>query len=634
MRTSLLIAVLLTSFTAISQKYNYSLIPDSLKENANAVKRFEEIQVIIKSPGKAVVKHTYVITILNEKAKGFATFAAVYNKFNEINSIDGTLYNAEGKELKNVKKKDIQDWTGTSDISLIEDTRYKVYTFTHDSYPFTVKFESEEEKIGMFGLDPWMPVSRNNFSVEYSRYIVEAPAGYQVRYKQLNLNTQPLISNTEKNSTYQWEFKNQRAVESENYLAHWSKILPTVLLAPSEFEYGGYKGNMSTWNNFGKYIYQLHAGRNDLPENIKQEIRQLTAGINDRDEKIRILYEYMQRNTRYISIQLGIGGLQPFEASYVASKKYGDCKALSNYMVSILKEAGIDAYPVIIRGDNSIPPVIEDFPSNQFNHEVMCVPGMNGKDTVWLECTSQTESSGYMGSFTGNRKALLIKEDGGYLVSTPYYGLNENQQLRRINAEVDIEGNLKADIKTRYTGIQQDQLHFVVHNYTPQQKEKYLNATIHLPTFKVEQCEYTETKAKLPLIDQHIKLNATGYASITGKRLFIQPNLLNKSNERLPTDKPRRFNISLSISQRDIDTISISIPEGYTIETLPKDVSLNEKWGKYKISFSVSNNTINVLRTNESYEGDYPVSDYPAFAKYMDDIYKTDRSKVVLVKKE
>lgn len=631
MKLFLIILACVASTAVVAQNYDVSLIPDSLKENANAVKRFEEMHIIIKSPGKAIIKHTYVITILNDKAERYASFFGHYNKFMSINSIDGTLYNAQGKELKNVKKRDIQDYLGTGDGNLVDDTRFKVYRFSYDTYPYTVKFESEMETEGVYGLEPWVPFIGPKISIQQSRFIAEAPADYQLRFKPLNISSEPATNTTGKTTTYEWEIKNQPALLPEPYQPDWEDIVPMVMVAPSDFEYGGYKGSMSSWKEFGKYIYRLSEGRTALPATIKQDIHNLTDNISNQDEKIRILYEYLQNNTRYISIQLGIGSLQPFEATYVAQKKYGDCKALSNYMVSILREAGVEAYPVIIKAGRGETKLYEDFPSHQFNHEVTCIPG---KDTIWLECTSQTLSCGYMSAFTGNRKAMLVKEDGGYIVSTPRYGLNENLQLRKVDASIDENGNLTADVKTHFTGLQQDRLHSFIHVYTQKEKEEFLNSQINLPTYKVEQSDYKEYKGKLPAVDEYLKITAPNYASVTGKRLFVVPNLFNKTPDKLPVDKPRKFGISVGPSYRDVDTLHITVPQGYNVEGIPKDVSLQGKWGKYSISFKVNGNVIEVLRLDEGYDGDFPAADYPEFARYKEAQYKADHSKIILVKKE
>jgi hypothetical protein len=90
---------------------------------------------------------------------------------------------------------------------------------------------------------------------------------------------------------------------------------------------------------------------------------------------------------------------------------------------------------------------------------------INTSDSVWLECTSQTLPSGYLSDFTDDRYALLIDETGGNLVHTPKYGLKDNLQQRKINAKLDAEGLLIADIKTNYSGIQQDNLHMLINNY-------------------------------------------------------------------------------------------------------------------------------------------------------------------------
>jgi transglutaminase-like putative cysteine protease len=112
-----------------------------------------------------------------------------------------------------------------------------------------------------------------------------------------------------------------------------------VLFAPAAFEIQGYKGEMNSWQEFGKFQYILNSKRDELPANIIQQVNELTAGASDNAEKVKLLYAFLQKNTRYISVQLGLGGWQPIEASRVAQTGYGDCKALTNYMHSLLKRS-------------------------------------------------------------------------------------------------------------------------------------------------------------------------------------------------------------------------------------------------------------------------------------------------------
>src|SRR5262249_20714832 len=149
----------------------------------------------------------------------------------------------------------------------------------------------------------------------------------QVRFKPLNCSIQPVISENGNNKIYTWEIKNLPAITNEPMAPSLRYIAPSVLIAPSDFEAEGYKGDMSTWESYGRFIYELSKGRDILPEDVKKKIHELTDKLTDPKEKIAVLYSYLQKNTRYISVQLGIGGLQPYDANYVATKRYGDCKA-------------------------------------------------------------------------------------------------------------------------------------------------------------------------------------------------------------------------------------------------------------------------------------------------------------------
>jgi hypothetical protein len=537
-----------------------------------------------------------------------------------------------GKEIKHTKKSDWKDYSAYDGFSLLSDNRYKENEFYSAEYPYTVEYEEEDDCNGTQSFPTWMPLHQPRMSVQYSKFTVIAPADYIVRYKQFNLSTAPVITQKGNTKIYTWEIRNLPSQKNEINAPPFSEIAPAIIFAPSEFEVDGYKGDMTTWEGYGKFMYQLIKGRDVLPDNIKRKVHELTDHLGNGPEKIYALYDFLQKNTRYISIQLGIGGWQPFEASYVAEKKYGDCKALSNYMIALLKEAGITGKYVEIYGGQSPPSFDEDFPHSQSNHVISCVP--LGKDTVWLECTSQTVSPGYMGSFTGNRKAILIDETGGHIVNTPVYNVADNVQLRMVKAIADEEGNLTADIQNNYTGLQQDFPHSLMLDASKEEREKYLNRMFSMPTYTIIKSDYKEHKGIIPSVDEYLQIKLSNYASVTGKRLFISPNIFGGATEKLSADTARKYDYIIKDAYRDIDSVEITIPGGYQLETLPKEVVLQTKFGKYISSVKITGNRIVYYRQMEQNSGRIAASEYNELVKFYEQVYKSDKSKVVLVKQQ
>ncbi len=301
-------------------------------------------------------------------------------------------------------------------------------------------------------------------------------------------------------------------------------------------------------------------------------------------------------------------------------------------MVALLKEAGIKAHSVIIWGGNYEGFVRESFPSHQFNHVISCVP--LERDTVWLECTEQTMPAGYLSSFTADRYGLLIDETGGTLVRTPKYGLNENLKSRMISASLQDEGTLSVTASTRYKGECQDELHQKVNYLSKEKLLEYLKSEIDLPTYDVVNFNYVQKKAALPTIDEHLELTAPGYAEISGKRLFVNPNILSRFDEKLAADDERKNPIELYESSRDIDTVDIAIPKGYQPESIPADTKIQSRFGNYSTSVIVQSDHIQYLRVFERNSGVFPASDYEELVKFYEKIYKTDRKEVVFVKKD
>ncbi|WP_207496665.1 DUF3857 domain-containing protein [Aridibaculum aurantiacum] len=625
---SLLVAVVLPFFVE-AQDYNIALIPDSIKENAIAVTRFEERKIIVHSPSRAVIKHKYAITILNPAGDAYAQYENYYSNMRDLYDISGNLYDAEGRKLKSVRRKEIADVSDNDGISLMNDDRIKLHRFNYKQYPYTVEYEDQMELKGIISFTPWMPVGNQRYGVQESNYVVEIPADYGFRIKQFNFSQEPVKVEKDKKISYSWQLKNFKPIKYEPFQPAYQEVVPCVYVAPNRFSYGGIEGEMDNWLNFGKYQVALNKGRDRLPENIKQQVQQIARENPGKVETIKALYNYLQKNTRYVSVQLGIGGLQPFDATYVATKNYGDCKALSNYMIALLKEAGIEGYYTVIYAGEGKKFFMPDFPMRQSNHIIVSVPVE--KDTMWLECTSQTQAAGYLGSFTDDRYALLIKEDGGHLVRTPTYKKDDNLQVRRIQAAITEEGKLTADVVTKYVGLQQDDLHMQINAYSKDKLLEKLKKKLDFPTYDIATVDYQEKKDVIPSIEEKYKLTVENFATVSGKRLFVAPNLLTKQPYKLE-DKERKFEIDYDEAFVDYDTIQLAIPAGYTIEAMPKDAELASKFGTYKIQYKFENGMLVLHRRHESIPGRYPPSEYKELVSFFNEVYKADRSRIVFVK--
>jgi hypothetical protein len=629
-----IVSCIITSQAAAGEgEYAVAKIAPALLKNANAVLRLEEQRFEIINTGKAIFKNHYVITILNEVGDEWAEYYEYYDKFRKIESIEGILYNAAGSQLKKIKTKDAEDLSGVSESSLIDDDRIRRHNFYHRVYPYTVEYTTEIEFTNTLFFPRWIPQGKDRLSVEKSSMCIVTPPGYEFRYKEFNYTGTP-VKTTEKDgkiATY-WSAKDMSAILREPYSPLWHELTTAVIFGPTDFEVEDYKGSMTSWSDFGKFVYALKQGRDQLPDNIKQQVHQLADGVTDIKKKIAILYEYLQKNTRYISIQLGIGGWRPFDAKFVAAKAYGDCKALTNYMFSILKEVNIHSDYALIRAGENAGYITDDFPSQQFNHVILCVP--LAKDTMWLECTSPTLAPGYLGDFTCNRFALLVDEGGGKLVRTPAYGLEENQQQRKITAALDNEGTLKVNAVTRYSGLQQDNIHGMINNLSKDKVKEYLHEQLDFATYEVSDFKYEEQKNALPSVNETLDITVLNYANITGKRLFIVPNVMTRNNRKLSMDEERKYDLVFNIDYRDVDSVEITLPEGFAPELIPQDVSISSKFGKYYCSVKLTGNKLLYFRKIERYAGRYPAQEYTDLVKFYEATYKADRNKVVLVKQE
>lgn len=613
-----------------AQNYAVQTIPSELKNEASAVIRLQEESFEVLTVGEAVHRIHTVVTILNEEGEKYASEEVHYSKLSRVKNFEGKLYDANGREIKRLKKPDILDISSNSDYSLYDDHKVKRADFKYANYPFTVEFDYELVTYNTLFYPYWIPQSDEELAIENAVFTVKVPIALGLRYREMNGVGAVQKSEREAIQTYQWQVKNLKTREEEPYTDVYASCGPAVLTAPNQFDMKGNKGSAASWKELGQFFYDLNVNRDELPESARANVLKLVATEKEPLQKVKKLYQYLQQSTRYVSIQLGVGGWQSIPATTVVEKGYGDCKALSNYMKAMLKVAGITSYTASVSANAR--DIIPEFPSARFNHEILCVPLL--KDTLWLECTSQHASPGYMGSFTGNRHALLETPMGGVLVKTPAYQQAENGQHRIIEVFLDKEGNATTHMLTNYSGIQQDDYRAATESMAGETLKRWKIRQMRLASFDLNDFtfEASHPGQTIPSIAEKLKLTVRKSATMSGNRMFLTVNQFTPWTHIPKSSAERQHEVIWPIGFTDADTVTYHIPESYALEALPEPVKLETEFGTYTAQAIKKGETIVYTRKLEMSSFRKPAKEYARFVDFCKKIARADRSQAVFVK--
>lgn len=624
-----LLSIKLSLFAIDTPKYPVNQIPEALLKDANAVVRNYQHTCQIVNAEQHNISVEEATTILNEKGSKQGFFYEMHDRFRKIDNLQGAIYDANGKLIRKLKKIEFEERLlnpddGTSD-------NYKIWaTPMYGSYPYTIVYTYSISNENPLWYPVFMPQQYLQTTVQAAQFKVVAPNKNTFRYKTINTAIEPKIEQNNEEKVFVWTFDNLPAVLEEPW-ANDNDYFPTILTAPNLIDFEDYKGSLASWKDFGLFFYHLNENRLDLPDATASAIKNLVANANTITEKVQLVYNYMQDKTRYISIQLGIGGWQCFAADNVDKNGYGDCKALSNYTKALLKAADVDASVVLINAKND-PTMFPDFVSNQFNHVVLCIP--NNADTIWLECTSQMAPFNFMGDLTNNRYALLIKPTGGELVRTPTPKLNDNLTTTTTTVQLPAEGViLRAESEIVLEGEPAYEL-TQMHKFTDKkEQEKWVQQKINpsdsrLETFAIKPPENRNN------LKGSIKTQSTLSRGLTraGKRLFITPGVFSVVVD-VPEVAPNR-KTSVFINQPGLytDTIQIAIPAGYSIEKLPEAVKIESVFGQYNSTYKTNGQYLQCIYSLQVMGTKQPPSAYPNFCQFLTDVRKASNKQISLLK--
>lgn len=628
---TLLFLVLYVSLFSQQNNISTSIIPVELTENSNAIVRDNSIEILLEDLNKMVVKKKVVVTVLNKLGNSDAIISQSYDNDTKITKLNAFIYDASGNQIKKYKEKDFIDVSAVDGGTLYSDSRVKYIDYNPISYPYTLVFESIY-KTGTTGFIPWWnPVNGYYVSVEKSSYKISNPKQFLWRVNEDNFKNFE-IEKVNNSTELSYTLKNQKAFRYERNSISYRDFLPKVTVALNKSYLKGVYGEYTNWSEFGSWMNDnLLLGKNVLNEETKDKVLSLVKGVSDPIEKAKIVYNYMQNKTRYISVQVGIGGWEPIAANEVDKVGYGDCKGLTNYTKALLDVVGVTSYYTVVYAQEKRD-INKGFTSIQGNHVILNLP--NEGNDIWLECTSQTSPFGFLGSFTDDRDVLVITPEGGKIKHTTSYKNDYNLQRANYNITFSDDGDLAANLSRLSYGTQYDDKSYL-DGFTTKELEKEYKSEIwdYINNLDFNTIEIENNKDSVYL-EEKLNLTIKNYATIKDNEFLFRVNVFNKSSY-----VPKRYrnrNLSLEIERgfKDIDVYNINLPESYSLDFIPENIEINSKFGFYKLTFKkIDDKSFNFYREIYIKEGLHKKEEYKNYRSFWKKITKSDNLRILITKK-
>ncbi|MDM1062886.1 DUF3857 domain-containing protein [Empedobacter falsenii] len=629
MKQTLLFSTFLISSFSFAQNYAVDQIPADLIKDAYAVVRKNEEKIELLKVDELKYTEDVVVTVLSKAGDNYVGAQANYDANTKIDLFEATLYDANGKEIKKFKTKDFGDQSYVTGGQMYTDDRIKYLNYTPTTYPYTIHYKIVTTNKNTLWIPRWSPIRAANLSIEKSSYQFVNKTSSTIRLKEDNFKGFD-IAKTGDNNNLSYSLNNVLAFNEEDQMVGSQKIFPRAILASNQINIDGVKGNFDNWNDYGKWTFDnLIRSKLDFTPAQKSVFQNMVKDAKSDEEKVQILYKHLQNKVRYIGVQLGIGGLSPFPNSYVESKSYGDCKALSNYMIGMLDAVNIKSYHTILFAGNPID-IDEQMMYQQGNHMIVYVP-LNGKD-IWLEATSQTAPYNYLGDFAGNRKVLIVDEKGGKIIPSQQFKTEDNQLFVNGNATLLADGTLNFNFSETSKGL-------IYENFARfnQLSEKDLDVRLknrfsYLQGISFKKKEFNNDW-KNAVFTSNFEFSAPNYAKIQGNNIILNIIPVNKEETSVKKMKDRKFDFNIETGYVDEVFYTLTLPSGYKLPQKFEAITVKSAFGEYQLEINPKeNNTFEIKRIYKQFSGTFSKEKYDEYVEFRRQISGYDNTKLLLEK--
>ena len=378
------------------------------------------------------------------------------------------------------------------------------------------------------------------------------------------------------------------------------------------------------WNSVVTTIYNYDDFGAELNKTgyFEDDLKTLLVGVNSPDDKINVILNYVKSRVKwnnYFGYSCDIGVKKAYK------EKAGNIADINLMLTAMLRYAGLTANPVLVSTRSN---GIAVFPNrNAFNYVISAVETPNGN--VLLDASDKFSTPNILPFRALNWSGRLIRKDGS---SEEVDLMPKKSSIDNITLNYSISAEGKVTGKTRRQ-LADYQALIARENIDGVKQDEYLEK-LENQSNKIEITDYTRTNEKeilLPVVETY-SFTGDNLCEIIGERIYITPMLF-FANEKNPfKQEVREYPVDFGFPFTNRYNITIQVPDGFTIETLPAPAVINmqDNLGLFKFSIATNGNSLQLSIQNQINEAIVSTEQYEMLKEYYKGMIAKETEKIVL----
>lgn len=414
------------------------------------------------------------------------------------------------------------------------------------------------------GLRDWLFQSR--LPVCFSSFFLRPAPHLEFTYQVQKSPNYPIVITPSPHTGVYFEMKNIPGLGNEPFMDSREDYVQKVRFQITKFSgMVGTQKYMSSWNEVAKQLTSHQDFGNELKTNLPEEQKLLVASIAGKSEieRMNLLFNYMRKNYQWSGFK-GITAEPGLKALY--SKKNGNSASVNLALVNLLKEAKLDAWPMIVSERkhgkiNTKTPFLQ-----QFNNTYAAV--FIGGREYYLNATDPLTPPHLIPQNILNTTGLIVKRLTGILkeIQEENYRYNDNIYVTSV---LDESGGLNGKVQlVSKDYARADRLSDYTDNI-----EKYIeNLEQGAVNLDIDSLELLNKDTDTLPLEEKFSFK-TGLQN-TGDYSFLNLNMFTGfiSNPFLTTE--RFSNINFGYKRRILLNNVVYLPPNFTVHALPKNLRL------------------------------------------------------------